>query len=275
MSGKIKFQNEKLEQVVNLYKNGMTLKELATKFNCGKDAIRSAMNRAGVETRTGYERTYNVNDNYFETIDTEDKAYWLGFIVTDGCVANNNTKDKKEINCLIIHLKGSDIKHLEKFKNNINFDGPVKINNSNGGSVYLTISSKKMCDDLAKYGVVRNKTGKCYKSNLIPEHLEKHFWRGCIDGDGTISQSKLNNLTIGLVGNKDLVFDFVNYANKCGVVINPYKDNRNWSFEFFNGYCHGEKAFKLSKILYENASVYLDRKFECYELFTNKFDWLL
>ena len=27
---------------------------------------------------------YSVNDNYFENIDSEDKAYFLGFMMADG-----------------------------------------------------------------------------------------------------------------------------------------------------------------------------------------------
>lgn len=38
----------------------------------------------------GRKRQYNVNDSYFHTIDSEDKAYWLGFLYADGYITEGN-----------------------------------------------------------------------------------------------------------------------------------------------------------------------------------------
>ena len=54
---------------------------------------------------------YSLNERYFEKIDNNNKAYWLGFIAADGCVSN-----KKGGRYLYIELSRKDRDHLEKFK---------------------------------------------------------------------------------------------------------------------------------------------------------------
>ena len=49
------------------------------------------------------------DEHSFDVIDTEEKAYWLGFLYADGNVSNT----KNEVG---ITLQSSDIKHLYKFK---------------------------------------------------------------------------------------------------------------------------------------------------------------
>ena len=59
-------------------------------------------------------------DRYFQTIDTENKAYWLGFIYADGCVS-------KDLHYLTIDLSIADIDHIEKFKNEIDAHQKISI----------------------------------------------------------------------------------------------------------------------------------------------------
>ena len=41
-------------------------------------------------------RKYNVNHDFFESINTEERAYWLGFISADGCISERyNYKNNK------------------------------------------------------------------------------------------------------------------------------------------------------------------------------------
>lgn len=63
-------------------------------------------------------RHYDIDENFFEEINTEEKAYWLGFILADGCL-------KKNSNQLSINLSIKDFNHLEKFKKNLKSDKPI------------------------------------------------------------------------------------------------------------------------------------------------------
>lgn len=54
-----------------------------------KDALCYATERR--RTRMSW-RKYYFDFNYFQTIDTSEKAYWLGFMYADGSVRNNTLR---------------------------------------------------------------------------------------------------------------------------------------------------------------------------------------
>jgi hypothetical protein len=76
-----------------------------------------------------YNKKYNFNENYFEKIDTEEKAYWLGFITADGSI--NLGYGKQKFYQLHINLKGGDYSHLEKFQKAIERNAILKKVESN------------------------------------------------------------------------------------------------------------------------------------------------
>ena len=78
-------------------------------------------------------RKYNCNYDYFKIIDTPEKAYWLGFIMADGCVMISKRIRKlktyetiQQRYFLKIALSSVDTQHLEKFNQCINSSYPVK-----------------------------------------------------------------------------------------------------------------------------------------------------
>ena len=129
-------------------------------------------------------RKKNYNEDYFEQIDTEDKAYFLGFIYADGSVIYDNEKYRYKL-VLKLHTKDNHI--LESLINYVDgemdiwFDGQREM-------CEVGFSGKKMVIDLIKLGVTPNKTFTLKYPN-IDEKLEKHFLRGYFDGDGCIRTS--------------------------------------------------------------------------------------
>ena len=82
---------------------------------------------------------YSLNERYFDDIDTENKAYWLGFIAADGCVVT-----KKGRRHLYIELSNKDRCHIEEFRKDIEFNGPIyeiKARGRSNPSCKLQISS--------------------------------------------------------------------------------------------------------------------------------------
>lgn len=254
-----KFNGALADDFCNDYRNGLSINMLKEKYGMtDTESVLNTLKRYGVETRAACgERRYVVDDNFFEVIDTEEKAYLLGFILTDGGITNGNCKD---YNTVEIHLAKEDEEHLEKIKNILKTDYKIHINKSNDSRA-LRIVSPKMVKDLAKYGVVPKKTGSCKKPEGIPDHLERHFWRGCIDGDGYIAS---DYVTFGFCGDYDLVYDFWDYCNslvKLGSKYRPYKSPRDSIYKMaVSGVC---KVLILQN-LYKNGSIYLDRKFKLY-----------
>jgi hypothetical protein len=91
-------------------------------------------------------KTYN--ENYFEVIDTEDKAYFLGLIFADGCVTNNPKQHRYQ---LVIKLHKKDVHILENFINSIEGDMDVWCSKKLE-TCQVHLSGKKIISDLDTLG---------------------------------------------------------------------------------------------------------------------------
>ncbi len=137
-----------------------------------------------IKCRGKASRKHRVNENFFTQINSESKAYWLGFLYADGYQSG------KEIT---INLKHTDLKHLEKFKKSIEATYPVVIKRnvkSNGHishTASIRIYSPKLCDNLDKKGCTKKKSLTLIYPEFIPQRYERHFIRGYFDGDGSFS----------------------------------------------------------------------------------------
>ena len=133
-------------------------------------------------------RKYTVDLNYFETIDSPDKAYFLGFIAADGCI-------RRPINgplALAIKVSSKDEEVLVNFLRGLKSDMPIShtcYRTPWKGVVktasFINVISDKLCGDLAKYNVLERKT-RTYVPVPLPDSLMPHFTRGFFDGDGTV-----------------------------------------------------------------------------------------
>ena len=130
-----------------------------------------------------------LNEEYFDNIDSEEKAYFLGLLFTDGSVVKS---DKKNSIAVRLELNIKDIDIIERFKKCLNCESDIVISkraNRNGSiseSALISINSEKMSKSLEKYGIIPNKT---YKTTHLPKVDKKFlipFLRGLIDGDGSI-----------------------------------------------------------------------------------------
>lgn len=144
------------------------------------------MTRAGIlglgsRRRAGLVRKHDFDLDYFESIDTPEKAYWLGFIYADGSLAPNNT--------LRIGLHKEAKKHLTKFAKAVGYTGKIR-GPDKDGRYDLDLTSKKFAEDLRDKGVVENKTFIVRYPDFLSRELNRHFIRGVFDGDGTITTHK-------------------------------------------------------------------------------------
>ena len=94
--------------IINRIKNGETYTSIAKHYKRDISTISDIAKNIGYKCKNNRNRKYNLNENYFEVIDTEHKAYWLGFIFADGYISSRD-------NGFELSLKGSDIEHLHKF----------------------------------------------------------------------------------------------------------------------------------------------------------------
>lgn len=150
-------------------------------------------NKRGIQSRAfklGV-KILHYNENYFDEIDDTNKAYWLGFIYTDGYVTTGDRWgmelseiDSQHITNLLA-LLDSNLK--PKFRTRKSrFEGYEE---KSYKTVNMLITNKKMYSDLVKHGVVPNKT-KCISFPNIKEEFYADFIRGLFDGDGCIYTQK-------------------------------------------------------------------------------------
>ena len=217
-------------------------------------------------------RRLKVNTSYFKKIDTENKAYWLGYLMADGCITKNS-KENKRYTRVSLNSKYDDKAHLDKFCKDIGFEGSVgiseKYHKSKGFSFIISevkINSVELCEDLMFLGVVPNKTGKESLPSCIDNNLKKHFIRGFFDGDGSIT--KKGYFRIGTCSKK-ILEDISGYIfDNTGQELKIYSTDR-YSRDFFYFDSGSKKRNKIIlDFLYKDSIIRLDRKYERYlELF--------
>ena len=144
---------------------------------------------------------YTYDKNYFEKIDSSDKAYFLGFMLTDGNVSLNE-------NTIRLSLSSKDEEILNIFKEKTGNENKICIREDEKHSERtFQLRSKKWKDDLAKYGVVPQKTS-ISEMPVLSTDMMPHLIRGMIDGDGWIS---FNSHQIGFCGNEKTVNQLKKY----------------------------------------------------------------
>lgn len=136
-----------------------------------------------VKTRNfSHYRRYHPDHNYFDCIDTEYKAYFLGLLFADGCVMLKG-------NTGIVHLglEKNDRYMVKLFKNAVYPHGGGKIG-INDNQRRIVVYSNHMFNSLVKLGCTQRKslTLRFPTPDKVPDHLMHHFIRGYFDGDGCI-----------------------------------------------------------------------------------------
>lgn len=113
-------ETEETKEIKSLYENGMSIKALAEKEGRSRNFIYRILKEYGIVDPNRTTRKYFFDESRFHDIDTEEKAYWLGFLYADGYI----NEDRHAIE---IGLKASDKGHLEKFLRFINSTPTPKI----------------------------------------------------------------------------------------------------------------------------------------------------
>ena len=235
-------------------------------INIKRDTLKHWLKIVGYDY---YLRTkYHNNKNAFESIKTEEDAYWLGFFTADGYVDEKNNK-------ISLNLGIIDEQHLRKFLEYLQFsqeEANQLITYQYGGAYNkdnlicrATICGKQIVENLRKLGVRQAKSGKEVPYICENSELEIAYIRGLLDGDGYIRTTQYG---VGIVGSEimmEYIRDFfakhLNWEQTQDKYIHPH--GKIYKF------CVGGKdvSKKILHLLYDNATIYLNRKYKLYELY--------
>lgn len=247
-------------QILKRYSEGVGCYLLAKEFNTQESTILKILHENDVEIRGP--RQYFFDQDFFEKIDTQDKAYILGWCFSDGY----NSDDDLSISI-------TDREVLEHIKEKIGQDSPIEeIDRSDLGykTIYrLRMSSVKMCQDLANLGCVRAKSliVQFPAPDKVPTELMSHFLRGMFDGNGTITKDNQGRWFVNICSSDD-------FCAIAKIFLN----------EELNCYFGTTKCISVSKVqtgtidtikafldyIYKDASFKLDRKYQKYLQFLNE-----
>lgn len=242
-------------KIIEDYNTGnFKLKDLSQKYGIRYDTISKNIRKLGIITNP--HGKIRVNSNIFEKIDTEEKAYWLGFLYADGSVQNH----RKHYLRLELGLQERDLNHIEKFKEFISSKHSIAYRESSK-SHRIIFSDSKLCNDLVKLGCIPNKSLilKFPTEEQVPKEFISHFIRGYFDGDGYLSKPP-KALTISLLGTLEFLNELTRILKKLNITTNVLKkDKRILSNTFYFDLC-GDKARNFLSFIYNDSTVSLDRK---------------
>lgn len=224
--------------------------------------IRRWMDSLGREYHTGVARKYTYDTSKFKEILTEEDAYWLGFITADGCIIGDHA--------LVINLAEKDKDHLRKFCYYLGLNNQLTeelIKNGFGGAYTrdnptcrVTICSIEIVNNLKDKGITCRKSGKEKPYLCSSKELSLAYIRGLIDGDGFLGTTQER---MGLVGSYEICDYFYKFINENIVDI-----SRNHIREhgiIYKIELHDSQKVKIIlKELYDNANIYLQRKYNIF-----------
>lgn len=257
-----KWNKETIKSLISDFESGIPVYKLVDKYGFHKNALAKIINENGGNTTKP-----SFDNNFFNKINTENKAYWLGFLYADGAISSRS-------NDCEVSLQLLDVEHLFKFKSDLHAKSNVRLD-FKVKRCRFNISNKNFKQDLIKWGCPPQKSLiLTWNKNLdtLSDDLKIAFIRGYFDGDGclthTYSDTKKQRFTVStnLLGTKSFLTSVLSFLSKFDINGTWYKDpnvNENIITLMFNK----RNSVKLLNLLYTNANCYLTRKYEKYLFF--------
>ena len=255
------------EEVIDLYNKGISLTQIQRETGINRNSVAKVLKEHGIEVINRQNQT-KFNEHVFDVIDTEEKAYWLGFIFADGNISSPNKKGKA-IYTFEISLQLSDTNHLYKFnkfmehqKNNVKTDS---------FRCRWSVTNKHLWETLNSYGCTPRKslTLEFPKLEIFKDKsLIRHFIRGYFDGDGCISHNDQEQEIpcINVLGTNEMLSTIQNYILMDN---NPFYLNNPKNKTTLVISRSTSKAVMFMYALYYKSNIYLDRKYQKFLQYKN------
>lgn len=245
-----------------------SLTKVGEKYGVRRQTISKYLKDMGIEV-VNYQNRARLDETVFDSMDTEEQFYWLGFLYADGNISKTGNR-------LELTLALKDIDHLEKFRNFLKLTTEIKTVLRNGHyACRLYVRNKHLWGTLNNLGCVPCKSlilefpkREIFKNNKM---FILHFIRGYVDGDGCLSyywnkQHTSINTQVSIVSTESFLNSIKKlFGNKHGYIHN--KSSKDWENKAYQLTFNGAIARKFARYLYEKATIYMQRKYEKYLYF--------
>lgn len=264
------FSDDEEKDIINRYMNREASTKIGKAYGVNHHTILKVLHAHNVTVNGNkIKRKYNLNEEYFDTIDTPNKAYVFGFLCADGHVDNKK-------HTISMSLQEGDKEILEKIRIEVNSEKPLEFvdysNKHDFGYTYqnqwrLLFFSGHMCKTFNSYGIMHDKSYTLTYPE-IPKELNRHFIRGYFDGNGSIhikgKHISITSTRMFLEILKDIVQQELNIncaqikdaSCKNGVTCD-YEINRRYESKIFLDW------------IYQDADLKLKRKYDKYQDISN------
>jgi hypothetical protein len=242
------------------YLDGITLKNLASKYDISQWTLLARFKKLGIKKHT----TRSFNKKAFSNFNNE-SCYWAGFLAADGCV--------RKYQCSV-ELSHVDIEHLNKLKSFLNSNADIYKRTRKSTCVSVCFNSIDFVNDLKdNFNIIPNKSLILQPPDKMPEIFIRHFIRGYIDGDGCIGWHKYNNrprVDICSGSKEILTWILENIQKSVNNVGNPSVRRKGegncYSLEFM-----GNQVYHILNWIYfeTNSQLRLSRKYKRFIKYKN------
>lgn len=255
------FTPEQQENICVLYnKENLSLEKIAEMFSCSISPIIRVLKNNSIDRRVHTRSLFDID--YFSNINSEEKAYFLGLLMADGC---NYEKG------FTLSLQEEDYLIIEKFKKSIKFTGKINYRKHSNPKykniVRIKIHSEEISKQLSKLGVVPRKS-LIASYPLIEEKYDSHFIRGYFDGDGCIStyleKNKYSTCCFSVLG----AYEIINKVSEkiainCNIPISKLRSKKGGNKNTVHlSYGGRKRVKKVLEWLYKDSNdIHIDRKF--------------
>lgn len=250
-----------IEEILELYNQGLNQAQIAEHLNCSTGNISHRLKKEGIIFKRDYSKVrrtrinrYKMDLNFFENIDTEAKAYFLGLMYSDGSVTKTQ---------FYIKLHDEDI--IQKFKQELKCESPIRYIEKPWKAYIFAVSCQQLCSQLISHGCVPNKT-KIIQLPILNKNLYRHFIRGFFDGDGCLQlQDKIYHcrfdLTCASLKFLEQLRPIISEHAKTNGYLGKEKKYNVWHLNY-----SGHQVKQILDWLYKDAHFYLQRKYVKYQL---------
>jgi hypothetical protein len=267
----MKILESKKEEIKKLIWEGKSYKEISKIYNVNPETVARLVR---------FYKFTRLNKDYFDIINTEAKAYILGFIFADGSIYRSKSKNSY---CLEIGLHKKDVDVIKLIRDEISPSQKIYYKKD---ACILNIASKYLCESLLHgFNLKLNKSHEIYLNfniNKIPIELQRHFIRGFFDGDGHVGttnskyflkrkntlREKIKVCRFGFTSSHVLFLDYlINVFTPMGFKSRLYNRDKYTNNLHFN---LNKKNIKvIYNFFYENSNYFLLRKKISFEIGLN------
>lgn len=254
------------EQILELNKQGKNIKEIAEIIDIPAKRLAEMIKAFGLDIKKG--SNSKINEEFFDNINSEEKAYLLGFFIADGCMQKEEKKKDGKVYSysyrFALNNSIDDLEIIELFQKSICPNKEIEFTNDQRGTKFrkeqarLRWTSKHMFETLESYNIHPRKTydNEFFLPKIMSDNLLRHFIRGLFDGDGHKAQCEIK-----------FVINSEKFLNQVAEFFKPFNHRINRiegkTCVYYELHITGGQKLMnwTNEQFYNNANYYLNRKY--------------